>query len=90
MYTASATQTRCLAWLLPLMIGNEIPTDNECWDNYVILLEMLDYIFTPTLTSDAVAHLNILINDHHLALYPTCPIIPKMHYVVHYPDFIFM
>ena len=73
--------------LLPLMIGNEISTDNEHWCNYLLLLEMLDYIFAPTLTSEAVADLKILVNDHHQTfknLYPTSPIIPKMHYLVHY------
>ena len=73
------------------MIGNEISTDDEYWCNFLLLLEMLDYIFAPTLTSESVAHLKILIDDHHQAfkrLYPTSPIIPKMHYIVHYPELI--
>ena len=86
-----ATQMWCLARLLPLIIGNEIPPDDEYWEIFLLLLEMLDYIFAPTLTTPAIAHLKVLINDHHCqfkALYPACPITPKMHYIVHYPDLI--
>ena len=81
----------CLARLLPLMIGDAIPTDDDCWYNFLLLLEMLDYIFAPTLTFEAVAQLTVTINDHHQGfknIYPTCPIIPKMHYIIHYPDLI--
>ena len=81
----------CLARLLPLMIGSEIAADDEHWNNYLLLLEILDYIFAPVLTNEAVAHLKVLINDHHQGfknLYPTSPIIPKMHYMIHYPELI--
>lgn len=81
----------CLARLLPLIIGNEIPDDNDNWCNYLLLLDILDYIFAPSLTPQSVAHLKILIDEHHQAfkrLYPDCPITPKMHYIIHYPDLI--
>ena len=89
--THAATQMWCLARLLPLMVGNEIPIDDEYWDNFLVLLQMMDYIFAPTLTREAVAHLKILIEEHHQNfkhLYPSNSIIPKMHYLVHYPDLI--
>ena len=91
MYLSSATQMWCLARLLPLIIGSEIPTDNGHWYNFLLLLEMLDYIFAPTITPTAVAQLKVLINEHNSAftsLYPTCSVTPKMHYIVHYPDLI--
>lgn len=81
----------CLARLLPLMIGKDISTDDDHWWNYLLLLEILDYVFAPTLTSQSVAHLKLLIDDHHQSfkkLYPTSPITPKMHYIVHYPELI--
>lgn len=73
------------------MLGGEVPVDDDCWYNYLLLLEMLDYIFAPVLTFEAVSHLRVIINDHHQGfktIYPTSPIIPKMHYIVHYPDLI--
>ena len=66
MYLSSATQMWCLARLLPLIIGSEIPTDNGHWYNFLLLLEMLDYIFAPTITPTAVAQLKVLINEHHI------------------------
>lgn len=81
----------CLARLLPLIIGSMIQVDDDYWSNFLLLLEMIDYIFAPTLSSEAVAQLKILINDHHQSfkmLYPNCPITPKMHYIVHYPELI--
>ena len=57
-----------------------------------MLLEILDYVFAPTLTSEAIAYLKVLINDHHhkfKVLYPNSPITPKMHYIVHYPGLMF-
>ena len=73
------------------MIGENIPEDNEYWNNYLLLLEILDYVFAPTISPDCIAHLKVLINDHHQTfkqLYPDCSITPKMHYMVHYPEFI--
>ena len=87
----TATQMWCLARLLPLMIGKEISVSDDYWSNYLVLLEILDYVFAPTLTCEAVSHLKMLIEDHHKTfkdLYPTSPIIPKMHYIVHYPELI--
>uniref|UniRef100_A0A1X7V0D9 Uncharacterized protein n=1 Tax=Amphimedon queenslandica TaxID=400682 RepID=A0A1X7V0D9_AMPQE len=56
-----------------------------------LLLEIIDYLFAPTLSREAVDCLRVLIADHHTAfreLYPDCSIICKMHYMVHYPDWI--
>ena len=87
----TATQMWCLARMLPLMIGKHISASDQHWSNFLVLLEILDYVFAPTLTHEAVAHLKILINDHHQTfriLYPTSPIIPKMNHLVHYPELI--
>ena len=79
----------CLARLLPLMIGDRVSDDDEYWKNFLLLLDILDYVFAPVISTDCVAHLKVLICEHHQAfkeLYPTCSIIPKMHYMIHYPE----
>lgn len=84
-----ATQMWCLARLLPMMIGDKVPHDDEHWKNFTLLLTILDYVFAPVISTDCVAHLKELICEHHQAfkeLYPTCSIIPKMHYMIHYPE----
>ena len=41
----TATQMWCLARMLPLMIGKDVPEFDEHWSNYLLLLEILDYVF---------------------------------------------
>lgn len=84
-----AAQMWCLSRLLPLMIGDKIPEDDSNWKNFILLLEIIDYIFAPEISCDDVAYLHTLIEEHHQAfieLYTLCSIIPKMHYMVHYPE----
>lgn len=81
----------CLARLLPLMIGNKIKEDDPYWLNYLLLLTILDLVLAPVTSRDIVAYLRTVIDEYlrgFKQLYPHCRIIPKMHYLVHYPDFI--
>ena len=73
------------------MIGDKIPKDDARWQNFLLLLEIIDYLFAPVLSHDHVAYLGVLIEEHHQAftdLYPECNITPKLHYMVHYPQWI--
>ena len=73
------------------MIGDLIPEHDPYWDNYLLLLTIVDYIFAPTLSKSSSAFLTVLINEHlsdFCELYPNCSIIPKQHYLIHIPDWI--
>ena len=79
----------CLGRLLPLMIGNKIKEDDPYWLHYLLLLTILDFVLAPVTSRDVVAYLRTLIDEYlhgFKQLYPQCRIIPKMHYLVHYPD----
>ena len=81
----------CLARLVPLMIGHSIPISDHHWLNFLHLLTIIDYLFAPVISRNVTSHLRVLIEDHHLEftkLYPSCPITPKFHYMVHYPEWI--
>ena len=81
-----AAQMWCLARLFPLLIGKEIPETCQEWQNYLLLLKILDIVFAPVLTP---AYLRTLISDHHQSfkcLYPLSRITLKMHYMIHCPD----
>ena len=80
-YQISATQMWCLGRLLPLMIGDKVPEDDDHWINFLLLR---DVIVAPVLAPDCVGYLKFQIRDHHEMLYPTCNITPKMHYLIHY------
>ena len=76
--------------MLPLLIGDYVTENEAHWDNFLLMLTITDYVFAPLVSEDTIAHLKILIQEHHDAfctLYPSAPIIPKHHYVVHLPDF---
>mgnify|MGYP002803833386 FL=1 len=78
----------CLAINLPLMIGGLVPDNDEHWALFCDLLEIIRIIFAPAVSHNLVAYLQVLIQGHHerfKELYPGCPIIPKMHYMIHMP-----
>lgn len=85
----AAAQMWCLGRFLPLMIGNLIPQEDERWQLFNMLLEINDIVFSPIVSEDSIGVLEGLIEEHHetfLALYPGRSVIPKMHYMVHYPS----
>ncbi len=80
-----------LGRLLPYVVGKYVPEGDEWWENYLLMLEITDYLLAPEITPDEVAHLKVLIETHHTAfvdLYPEASVIPKMHYLVHMPRLI--
>ena len=81
----------CLARLLPLMIGEFVPEDDERWKLFLTLLTIIDYVFAPRTNQQVVSYLAVLIKDHHeefKRLYPNSPITPKLHNMIHIPEWI--
>ena len=78
----------CLARFLPLMIGDMIPEGDDHWENFLTLLDIVDYVFAPTTTAEKIARVAALVEDFLIEfshLYER-PLIPKMHYLVHLPS----
>ena len=77
-----------LGRILPLVIGECIPEDDEWWILYLQMMDIVDILFSPTTSKDHAIYLSTLINDHHedfARLYPHSNIIPKMHLMVNMP-----
>lgn len=77
--------------LLPIMVGDKVPTDDEYWQNFTDLLRITAYLLAPDITKDDVACLSTMISDHHQEfkqLYPHASVTPKMHYLIHMPQLI--
>ena len=77
-----------LSRFLPLVVGHLVEEDDEYWDNFLSLLDIMDILFARPLTTDACALAEVLINDHHLSfreLYPHISITLKMHSMIHMP-----
>ena len=57
-------------------------------DNYVSHLHIMDEMFAPITTEDRADYLAMLVEDfleEFKVLYPTRPLTPKMHYLIHIP-----
>ena len=84
----TASQMWLLARTFPLIIGDLIPEENANWDCLLKLFEICKICTAPALSEDTAAYLELLIEEHHgqfKKLYITASIIPKMHFLVHYP-----
>jgi hypothetical protein len=78
----------CLGKFLPLIVGNRIPDDDERWQLFIMLLEIIDIVFSPIASGESIEILQSLIEEHHetfVNLYPGRSVTPKMHYTIHFP-----
>lgn len=83
-----ASQMWLLGRILPLLIGQYVPEEDERWMLYLQLMDIVDILFAPATSEDYAIYLSSLISDHHnefCRLYPESNVIPKMHFMVHMP-----
>lgn len=83
-----ASQAWCLARYLPMVLGNCIPEEDEKKQLYLLLLEIVEIVFSPLISPNQASYLQRIIEEHHESFkeqYPNTSIIPKMHYIIHYP-----
>ena len=84
----TAAQMWLLARTLPVLVGDRIPDDDERWENFLRMMDIVDRLFSPKTSEDDATYVRWLISDHHnefCRLYPTMSVIPKMHFMVHMP-----
>ena len=73
----------------PFLMGDKISEECEQWECYLVLLDIIEIALSPKISKSTVSYLRVLIEEHHLKfidLYPHLNVIPKMHYMVHYPS----
>ena len=83
-----ASQMWLLGRILPLVIGDYVPEDDEHWRLYLQMMDIVDILFAPSTSDDYAAYVATLISDHHhdfCRLYLHSSILPKMHFMVHMP-----
>ncbi|XP_075741514.1 uncharacterized protein LOC142791002 [Rhipicephalus microplus] len=89
-YKGTASQKWCLFRFLSLMIGDIVPELNEHWEVYLLFKRIVDLIFADSLPHDHLACLQDDIryfSSSFEILYPG-HVIPKLHFLVHYPRLI--
>lgn len=76
--------------LLPLIIGDQIPPENAYWEFYLELREIADLLCAQKWTVGMACYFEQLY-AHHLSnfkmLFPDANLIPKHHFLIHYPTF---
>lgn len=85
----NSIQTLCLVKNIPLLFGDIIPAGNKNWNLLLLLLQIMNIVFSPSLTLGMTIYLKHLIVDHHKLfkhLYPHRNLIPKHHFMIHYPS----
>lgn len=84
----NATQSWCLLRNLPLMFGDIVPEENEHWCLLLLLIQIVNIIFSPVLTEGLTVYLKHLIGEHHRLfkrLFPDRSLTPKHYLLTHYP-----
>ena len=79
----------CLGRFLPVLIGDLVPEGDDYWENYLMLLDIVDELFAPVTTSEKADYVGMLIEDFletFKDLYPARLLTPKMHYMIHMPS----
>ena len=90
-FFASAAQMWLFARILPILLGDYIPEDDERWENFLRMMDIVDRLLSPKVSEDDATYIKWLISDHHrefCRLYPESSVIPKMHFMVHMPRLI--
>ena len=79
-----AVQMWNLSINLPLMIGNKVPSGDENWECFLLLLDILQLCTSRIATTAHAGIIEAMVHDHHhrfTRCYPMASIIPKMHYM---------
>ena len=85
-----AFQFWALFRLLPLIMGDMIPPNHAYWEFYLELREIADILFCQKWTFGMAAYFREIYASHmrnFKELFPDFQLIPKHHYLVHYPTF---
>ena len=85
----TASEAWSLARLLPILVGDLVPEDDINWANYVLLLDIVGKVMASKTTRGEASYLTDHIAQHHAVfkqIYPNRPLTPKMHYMVHIPE----
>lgn len=57
----SASQMWMLGYMLPIMLGDVMEEGSSTWESYLLLLEIVDYLLSPVITTDDCMYLKVKI-----------------------------
>lgn len=72
----------------PLIFRDLVDTDNGYWNLILLLIQIVNIVFSPVVTQGMTYFLKHFISDHHnlfKSMFPERRLIPKHHLMIHYP-----
>lgn len=87
----NAHENWCMLRLLPLLIGSKVPEHEPVWEVLMTLKDIVDLVMSPVHTDESIAYLDSVISEHRtrfLEAFPQEKLIPKHHFIKHYPQLI--
>lgn len=88
-FKQSASQTVVLLKILPMIMAGLIPSSNEYMALLIELLEIYHILSAPFIAVSTLTHLRLLIKSHLIHfknVFEDYNIIPKQHYMCHFPS----
>lgn len=86
----SASEMLCLVRYFCIIVGDLVNEDNEVWQFYLILRQIIDVISSKSIQSKCVPFLSTLLSEHNELFVKLFRVSlkPKFHYILHYPRII--
>ena len=84
-----AAQNRWLLRFLPILVHDKIDADNVVWQLVLLLRELVEIVWAPSLSGSQIAYMKVLIKEYvsmRQELLPHVNLRPKHHYLLHYVD----
>ena len=85
----TASPSLLLVRILPFIVADKVTESDERWHCFLLLCKIIDILTSPVASADLCGSLKVLIDDHHceyIRIYSEESVIPKFHYLVHYPE----
>lgn len=87
----NAHENWALIRLLPLIVGSRVPEGDSAWQILLTLKDIVELVVAPVHTVESIAYLDFKISEHRvrfLEVFPEEKLIPKHHFLEHYPALI--
>lgn len=84
----NAHENWCLLRMLPFMVGSKVPEDDLVWQVIMTLKDIVELVMAPVHTHYTIGCLESKIGEHRhrfMEVFPETRIIPKHHFLEHYP-----
>ena len=81
----------CFIRLLPLMLGDKIPIENDTWELLLKFVNLVESVCAYSFSDSDLSYLDFKIeafNSHFCKHFPSISVKPKRHYIIHIPKMI--